>query len=299
MEEEDENQSHLMTTEVTTDEVMLTLRKLENENRQLRSRLEQSEHTMSEMSHQMELQKSRTRQLIAGWKIKLQEGEDKMVAHSKEKDDQLASLLSQLMYFEGCLKREREDITEELLSKTVKISDLEKTVKHQKKQIDALNRANERLLTSLHDTMNGRTGDASDESSSDDDSSSSSSNNSPVPMMVRRKASMPAAVTLTKLTNGNISNYSRPRQRKGVANGSTPTIHIVHVDSPDQQLSSDSTSPELTRRRVHFEPHLQNNNRGEDTDSDENKRKRNVRLRKISLPAYRLPSDEEGSIRYF
>ena len=289
---------------------------LENENRQLRSKLEQAETTISEMGNQMELQKTRTRQLIAGWKLKLEEGEDKMAAHSKEKDEQLASLLSQLMFFEGCLKKEREEIMEEIKSKNVKIYDLEKTVKHQKRQIDALNRANERLLTSLHDTVNGRTGDdgeESDDSSSSNSSSGShssndsrgshgSSANSQVSShikMARRKASMPAAFTM-RVPNGSstpiISNHNnhRPlRQRKNAGLNGIPVIPSLN------QFSSDSASPESPRRRVRFDPGVQNNNSGEDSHSGEEMTKKAGRLRKISLPAYRLPTDEEGSIRYF
>ena len=286
---------------------------LENENRQLRSRLEQAEKTISEMGNQMELQKTRTRQLIAGWKLKLEEGEDKMAAHSKEKDEQLASLLSQLMFFEGCLKKEREEIMEEIKSKNVKIHDLEKTVKHQKRQIDALNRANERLLTSLHDTMNGRTGDDGEESDDSSASASSSGSHSSVNdsrhhgsspntqvashvKMARRKASMPAAFTM-RVPNGsstpiisNQNNHRPLRQRKTAGLNGVPSLN---------QFSSDSASPESPRRRVRFDPGVQNNNSGEDSHSGEEMTKKAGRLRKISLPAYRLPTDEEGSIRYF
>lgn len=286
---------------------------LENENHQLRARLEQAEHTVAEMAHQMELQKTSCRQLIAGWKLKLQEGEEKLTAHSSEKDTQLSNLLSQLMYFEGNLKRERAGIEEEMNRKNARIQELDKTVKHQQKQIDALNRANERLLTSLHQTLEVNNHHSPDDDSESEETSSDSSHDScpsssgtpttfnPIPLVARsRKVSMPALMSNGMPPPSMMNHHRRHRPSRPVS---------VLQQKQRQNLvangglsSPASSSPDAPRRRVRFGPDVETSTKdeevAEDTDSD-NEMKKRGRLRKISLPAYRLPTDEEGSIRYF
>ena len=237
----------------------------------------------------MELQKTRTRQLIAGWKIRLQEGDEKVIKCAREKDVQFTELVSELMFIEGCLKKERKDIVEKLNKRDSRIKELESTVKKQQRQIDALNKANENLLGSLHDMR----------LESPDPSPCPSPPTSPIPeyrheetqengrephnphmnqfLQVRAPRQRASTVGLTP-----------SRRRKGFPNGS-----ILAQNNNNDPLQHPNYHP----HRVRFQDEVFDEEKP--TDNQFEVEASDLRIRKISLPAYRLPTDDEDSIRFF
>ena len=236
----------------------------------------------------MDLQKTRTRQLLAGWKIKLEESEDKVVMQAQEKDIQFTDLISDLMYFEGCLKRERQDIVVKMSDKDRRIRELERLVQKQEKQINALNKANEKLLSSLHDTremaeeerMNSaKSSDEShlDESSSHDNSSETEQPAAPSPVMSSRRQ-----------------------------NGRRTTVHAGPVISSvrnhnNNTVKSSSPTNNGHQHRVRFMDDVVTQMSPSQPRKAFLKMEDRSKARKISLPAYRLPvgNDTDENVRFF
>ncbi|XP_041481002.1 uncharacterized protein LOC121428455 isoform X2 [Lytechinus variegatus] len=268
--------------------------KLESEVKLLREKLAAAQTTLGEMGHQMDLQKTRTRQLLAGWKLKLEESEDKIMSQAHEKDSQFTDLISDLMYFEGCLKRERQEIVSKLGDKDRRIRELERQVMKQEKQINALNKANEKLISSLHDTrgMSMSEDDRSNGAKSSDDShhdeSSSSHDNSsetervssPSPMMSSRRPNGRRCTVHTGPTSQQVSGI-RHLNNNTIKAGSPTNGHQHRVRFVDDVVNDLSAS----RPRKGFLMKTEDRSKA----------------RKISLPAYRLPVPNEGdeNIRFF
>ncbi|XP_038063634.1 uncharacterized protein LOC119734288 isoform X2 [Patiria miniata] len=249
------------------------------------------------MGRQMELQKTRTRQVIAGWKLRLQEGDEKVIQVAREKDEQFTELVSELMFIEGCLKKERREIVEKLNKRDLKIKQLEQTVKKQQKQIHALNKANEKLIGSLHD-IRLETPDSSP---------------SPSPVPDSGPEEEPCMENGEGLHSPHLGQFLRPggmvpRQRastvellpsrrdrdrrRGIPNGSI----LAPNNNNKPQLDSDPhQQPHQHRVRFQDEVFEEDSPRKDFLDVEP----MDMRIRKISLPAYRLPTDEEDSIRFF
>ncbi|XP_072177134.1 uncharacterized protein [Diadema setosum] len=269
-----------------------TRQQLENEVKLLREKLSSAQQTLGEMGHQMDLQKTRTRQLLAGWKIKLEESEDKVMTQAQEKDRQFTDLISDLMYFEGCLKKERQEILTQMDDKDRKIRELQRLVHRQEKQISALNRANEKLISSLHgDTretaMSEEERYSSSAKSSDDVSSLDTSSEAesvratPSPIMSSRRQNGRRctvqmgsdAVSPAKHNNNNVIKSTSP------TNGHQHRVRFV-----DDVVADVVADLRLSRPKKGF---LKMEDRS--------------KARKISLPAYRLPATNESDqeVRFF
>ncbi|XP_033643225.1 uncharacterized protein LOC117303196 [Asterias rubens] len=269
--------------------------KLEKEISVLHNRLREAHGIIDDMGKQMELQKTRTRQLIAGWKIRLEEGDEKVLKCSREKDTQFTDLVSELMFIEGCLKKERKEIVEKLSKKDSKIKELETTVRKQQRQIDALNKANEKLLGSLHDMS----------LESPDTSPFTSPRPSPPPSPIPeyhpdqthengRGGHNPHMDQFMEMRSSprhraSTVGFMPSRRRKGFPNGS-----ILATNNNEPPQNSHPHPP----HRVRFQDEVFEEE--EPTDSQFSIEPTDPRIRrKISLPAYRLPTDDEDSIRFF
>lgn len=269
---------------------------LESEVKLLREKLASAQQTLGEMGHQMDLQKKGTRQLLAGWKLKLEESEDKVMSQVHEKDSQFTDLISDLMYFEGCLKRERQEIVSKLGDKDRRIRELERHVMKQEKQINALNKANEKLISSLHDTRgmsfpmsedDRSNGAKSSDDSHHDESSSSHDNSSET-----ERVSSPSPMMSSRRPNGRrVTVHTGPtsQQQGGMRHLNNNTI------KPDSPTNGN-------QHRVRFVDDVIN-----DLGSSRPRKgflmktEDRSKARKISLPAYRLPVPNEGdeNVRFF
>ncbi|XP_033122061.1 golgin subfamily A member 8C-like isoform X2 [Anneissia japonica] len=222
---------------------------LQRELKQLEYKLKQANDQVAELTKRLEMQSSKTRQLIAGWKLELQDRENSLDKQLKEKDKQLNDICAELIHFEATLKKERNSIVQQLNEKDKKIKEQDRRIKEQEKHIKALNSANERLLESLHESRVS--------------SSPPSSPASPSSL-----SSSPSATSPSGLLNNNNIVFS-PHYK-----------HIRH--------NGNTSSP----RTVRFSEDVRDNEEKKPTP------KSAIRIRKISLPAYRLPEDEEDIVRY-
>ncbi|XP_022085267.1 uncharacterized protein LOC110976370 [Acanthaster planci] len=269
--------------------------KLEKEIGVLKRRLRDANDIIEDMGRRMELQKTRTRQLITGWKLRLQEGDEKVLQVAQEKDAQLTELVSELMFIEGCLKKERKEILEKLNKRDSKIRQLEQTVKKQQRQIDALNKANEKLLGSLHEIRL--------------ETPDSSPSPSPVPDSTPEEE--PCVENGERPHNPHLTQFLRPEgmvprqrastvellpslrrdRRRGIPNGSI----LAHNNNKSHLEPDPHHQPQQHRVRFQDEVFEEGLPRKDCLDVEPV----DMRIRKISLPAYRLPTDDEDSIRFF
>ena len=74
---------------------------LEQEIVTLKRNLKQAQTTVDRTHAHMELQKSRTRQLISAWKQRLEDGEEQLQRHRGYLDNQMKAIATELFRFEG------------------------------------------------------------------------------------------------------------------------------------------------------------------------------------------------------
>ncbi|XP_071948130.1 uncharacterized protein [Antedon mediterranea] len=247
---------------------------LQREIKHLEYKLRQRNDQVEDLTKRLEMQSSKTKQLIAGWKLQLQDKENTLEKQLQEKDTQLNHICAELIHFEATLKRERSCIVNQLNERDRKIKEQNRRIKEQEREIKALNSANERLLESLHESRIS--------SSPPSSPASPSSLSSSPPVM---SPTSPAAMFSTSPAMFSTSPVKSPTSPPGVLlnnNDVFPTkyTHIRHTGR--------SSSP----RTVRF---------SEDVLDNEEKKvtpKPAIRVRKISLPAYRLPENEEDIVRY-
>ncbi|XP_002732385.1 disabled homolog 2-interacting protein-like [Saccoglossus kowalevskii] len=115
----------------------------------LRKKLGAANSTIEQTNQQMELQKIRTRQLIAAWRLRLDEGDDKLARESKRRDTEMKEVTSKLMYLEGALRKEQRSIINML-------SEKDKLIGNQQRQINSITTANVRLMDALNKLRNDR-----------------------------------------------------------------------------------------------------------------------------------------------
>ncbi|XP_070582017.1 ras GTPase-activating protein nGAP-like [Ptychodera flava] len=125
------------------DDEQITRQQLEHEIRTLKEKLEAADETITLDKKQMEMQKIRTKQLIASWKLRLEEGEQKIAKQAQQMDNDMKEIVSNLMFLEGELRKEQRTIVKKLVEK-------DKVIARQEQKINALNSANLKLVEALN-----------------------------------------------------------------------------------------------------------------------------------------------------
>ena len=115
---------------------------MEEEILTLRRQLAEAEERSLNAEQQLSLQKSRTQQLIAAWKVRLEENTELMKHFRQQKDTEMKAITSSLLLFEGQLQREQKQISHILFSK-------DKCIRQQRDIIKQLKKENEALKNSL------------------------------------------------------------------------------------------------------------------------------------------------------
>ncbi|XP_077986595.1 disabled homolog 2-interacting protein-like [Glandiceps talaboti] len=155
---------------------------LQQEVDSLKEKLETANRTIEQFTKQMEMQKNGTKQLIAAWKLRLEEGEQKLAQQTKERDNEMREIISNLMFLEGNLRKEQQTIMKRLNEK-------DKIIEKQEKRINSLNSANIKLVEALnkirnsqfnHCNMNGLNGTSVDKNHCGDNVNGL--NSTPTPM---------------------------------------------------------------------------------------------------------------------
>ena len=77
---------------------------------------------------QRNLEKTRTAQIVAAWRSRLDEAEDVMRQLRQSRDEEMKTLLSKLLFFEGTLRREQKHIITEMDEKDRIIENLRKII---------------------------------------------------------------------------------------------------------------------------------------------------------------------------
>ncbi|CAH1272017.1 RASAL2 [Branchiostoma lanceolatum] len=122
---------------------------LRDEVSSLKDKLQATEESESTVRHQMDMQKKHTKQLMAAWKLRLQEGEDKLHRQKLENDKQLRDIAANLMFLEGQFQKEQKVIVGKLKHKDRLIEEKDRIIEQQQKTVEALKAANDRLVHGL------------------------------------------------------------------------------------------------------------------------------------------------------
>lgn len=311
---------------------------------ELKAKLQRLERENAELTQKLELQKEHTKQLLLGPGTKVGGTNvpyDVIVQQARERDQQLSEISSDLMYFESCILRTREKSKIALAEKIKQIKELKRTVKHQEKQINALNRANENLISSLHDLK-----DNYDEQKKRDSLSRYNSDDhmcgeqpptfsSISPCGTRGVSSRVAPVVRCGVhcTNGveyqngdhtdrTVNNNNHKHVQNGINqqndkfltvpslsqvnsnNRRTRKLSDINHRSPSTLYNMNTNTIALPRspqqsHRLRFTPDVK---KIREEEEDEGERKETLeivkpvlKLRKISLPAYRLPITDDDN----
>ncbi len=111
----------------------------------LKRKLKIAETIISNTKVQMELQRVRTRQLITGWKLRLNQGEEHLNTHKKVLDEQMKRIVSELYFFEGKLRKEKIQIQAD-------INERDRVIEQQQEIINKLLQANYNLTRAFKST---------------------------------------------------------------------------------------------------------------------------------------------------
>ncbi|XP_071821391.1 uncharacterized protein [Apostichopus japonicus] len=289
----------------------------EEEIKDLRYRLELAERKNTELSQQLELQNTQNKQLLLEWKLKLDASNDLIAAQAKERDQQLSEITSDLFYFESWLLKKNKGTKTAFTKKHKQIQELERKVKHQDKQINALNRANERLLTSLHDLRDNyeerKRGSVSGYDS-DDTLCEKDNSVTGVEMPVRSHEldkGRDIPTTSARVIHGHHQNGFSQNNRLNVPSsssqirlvkGRTRKLSDLNGRAPCTLYNLNTNniplprSPQLSNR-FRYKPEVT-----EIQEEDEKEAidivKPILKLRKISLPAYHLPITDDEKEEY-
>ena len=108
----------------------------------LRAHLRSSQVSLDKAGSQLVLQRLRTQQLVDSWKVKLGEAEERMRKQRRQRDKELGEITSQLLFFEGQLKKEQSEIKSMIAEKN-------KIIDTQRKKILELTAANNKLAEAM------------------------------------------------------------------------------------------------------------------------------------------------------
>ena len=109
----------------------------------LRNKLKAAQSTLERTRAEMHTQRMRTRQLVMAWKHRLQQKEDKLRKERIQRDRELQEISQQLLFFEGQLKQEQQQIKTMLVEKDL-------VIKSQNGRIRELTDANTKLTVAIH-----------------------------------------------------------------------------------------------------------------------------------------------------
>ncbi|KAJ8039536.1 Ras GTPase-activating protein nGAP [Holothuria leucospilota] len=286
----------------------------QEEIQELRERLERAERRNAELSEQLKMHKLHTKQLLLGWELKVKTSNDIITSQARERDHQLTEIASDLLYFESCLLKHRTKAKEKLTEKNRKISELQRKSKHQEKQINALNNANERLLASLHEIR---------ESYEDRKLDTVSGYDSEETLCDNRDHMDRVQFVNGSTYNGDISGRERERESSSnvsleilsakqtgnprFRNGRSRTrkfsdVNVCsHLGNPYEMKTNGIALPRSQQQishKVRFTPDVKEISEEEDRDKPNDIVKPVLKIRKISLPAYRLPITDDEKEEY-
>ena len=120
----------------------------------LREKLNKARFALSQTQTQMELHRIRTRQVVMAWRIRIHEAEERLRLQRREHDSELNDITAQLLFFEGQLKREQQDIR-------AMLNDKDKLIEQQQAKISELRKINADLQRELENVNKALAGDTS------------------------------------------------------------------------------------------------------------------------------------------
>ncbi|XP_064615908.1 uncharacterized protein LOC135480084 [Liolophura sinensis] len=197
----------------------------------LKKKLMETEEMVKKTQSNLRLQQTRTKQLISIWKTHVERNEQNLKRQGMQRDQQLGEVISQLLFFEGQLRKEQKRIVSLLAEK-------DSIIQQQEVQIQELALTNSKLMQAFGDVkaLRNKNGIVSAH-----DSSSVIGPKSPAPLEMSPPSDLTSKVTAKdKSVHKPVSRFTavKNRLRRHKSNLELRNIENTIFEETAEELSS-------------------------------------------------------------